>query len=250
MTDQFLPRHKPKTQSSMGPLFAALARAKAEIPDIPRNRLAHVKMRDGRSYSYSYADLADVLKMCTPALSAHGLAVVQWPDQGSDGGWMVHTMLTHESGASWTPPAWPVKSLKGNSLDDAQGFQGAVQMAKRYGLTAALGITTEETVEGDTRLGRDTIQLDDNFDTPDGKRLPVGAKIEKGWTPRQIAEECARAIIAQMEAVKTVVGLHGVWERNVMFTEKMRDKFPDLFSNVFDEYAKYQDEKPEGRQSA
>lgn len=220
-------------------LFAAMAKAKAEFPDIPRNRQAVVKMKAGGQYSYSYADLADVFAAINPVLSAYGLSVWQFPSERS-----LRTVIAHESGETFEGEPWPIKPMPLRNLDDAQSFQSAVQASKRYALTALLGITTEETVEGHTRFGRDqSVTLDDKFETGDGVRLPRGAKIEKGWAPRKVAEEVARAIGAQFDDVKTIKGVEGVWDRNSMFVEKLRDKHPDLFSNLFDLYSAYIDEK-------
>lgn len=241
MSDILNEWEKPKSRVNLAPLFEALAKAKAEFPEIKRTRTATVRMKSGGSYSYTYADLADVFSATTPALSAYGLSVMQYP-KGHD----LHTMITHESGAVFNAEPWPIKPMPTRSLDNAQDFQSAVQVAKRYALTALLGITTEETVEGSMRTGRDLPeQINDRFETGDGIRLPRGAKIERGWEPRRIAEEVARAIRAQFEEPKTQVGLNGVWDRNAAFIEKLRDKHSDLFSDIFDEFQKYMDEAPE-----
>lgn len=216
----------------MGPLYAALAGARGEFPEIPRTRTATVRMKSGGSYSYTYADLADVFRAINPILSAYGLVVMQWP-HGNE----LFTVLAHASGATLKAEPWPIKPMPQRGLDDAQAYQSAVQVAKRYALTAMLGITTEETVESNIRTGRDLPEkIDDNFETGDGIRLPRGAKIERNWTPRQKAEEAARAIEAQFHDPKTEVGLNGVWDRNAVFIEKMRDKHADLFSNLFDAF--------------
>lgn len=222
----------------MSALYAAFAKARGEFPDIPRRRTATVKMKSGGSYSYTYADLADVFSAINPILAAYGLAVSQSP-RGND----LHTTMMHESGATLEADPWPIKPMPMRSLEDAQQFQSAVQVAKRYALTAFLGITTEETVEGNIRTGRDLPEpINDKFETGDGIRLPRGAKIEKGWPTEKIAAEVRRAISQQFTEVKTQKGLEGVWDRNAAFIEKLRDKHPPLFSDLFDEFQKYMDE--------
>jgi len=47
-------------------LAGALAAAQAEYPVVPKNRTAKVKTKLGGDYSYSYADLADILKLILP----------------------------------------------------------------------------------------------------------------------------------------------------------------------------------------
>lgn len=240
--DEGLPvKEDPAPTPNMAPLYAAFAKARGEFPDIPRNRTATVKMKSGGSYSYTYADLADVFKAVNPVLAAYGLAVSQSPTK--DG---VITFLFHESGAVLASEPWPIKPMPARNLEDTQSYQSAVQATKRYCLTAFLGITTEETVEGNFRTGRDLPEpINDKFETGDGIRLPRGAKIEKGWPPEKIAAEVARAISAQFKDVKTQKGLEGVWDRNGAFIEKLRDKHPNLFSDLFDEFQQFLDEPGE-----
>lgn len=240
MSDILNPREKAAQAATQNGLFAALAAARGEFPDIPRNRTATVRTKQSGTYSYKYADLADVFRAVNPVLSAFGVNIFQRV-QGRD----IETILAHASGETFSS-LWPIKAMPARGIDDSQSFQSAVQLAKRYALTALLGITTEESVEGDLRTGRDVQKLDDNFQSGDGVRLPRGAKITKGMTPRQIAEEAARAIEAQFSDVKTTTGVQGVWDRNEMFIEKMREKHPDLFSDLFDIWNRYMDEKTGG----
>jgi hypothetical protein len=223
----------------IGPLIGALARARGEFPEIPRTRTAVVRMKSGGQYSYTYADLADVLNAVVPALSAYELAVRQYPESGD-----IVTEVWHSSGAC-LKSRWPIKAMPQRSLEDAQSYQSAVQVAKRYALTAALNISTEETVEGDPkaqRFARETkeapnpLNMDEHFETPDGIRSPKGARFTKEMTPRQKAEEAARAIEAQFDEVKTVVGLNGVWNRNQAFIDALSDGHGDLFQSVYDKF--------------
>lgn len=226
----------PTAQPNPGArILTALSKARGEFPEIPRNRVATVRMKNGGQYSYNYADLADVFRAINPILSAYGLNVEQFP-RGQE----LVTIIGHESGEV-REYLWPIKSMPQRGTDDCQSFQSAVQVAKRYALTAALGISTEETVEGDEKATRrtqnnDAMKIDDNFDTVDGKRIPRGAQISKDMTPRQMAEEVARAIEAQLDDVKTPVGLNGVWNRNQAFIDKLSEKHSDLFDNVYDHF--------------
>lgn len=221
----------------MASLFSDLAKARGEFPEIPRTRTAVVRMKNGGQYSYNYADLADVLSAVTPALSAYGLSVCQYPT-----GPEIVTEIAHSSGAI-RKTTWPIKAMPQRGLEDAQSFQSAVQVAKRYALTAALGISTEETVEGDPKAQRFQKEtkgapnaLNENFETPDGVRLPRGAKFTAKMTQREKAVEAARAIEAQFDEVKTVVGLNGVWNRNQMFIDRLSEAHDDLFQSIYDKF--------------
>lgn len=221
-------------------LVAAMARARAEFPEIPRNRVATVRMKSGGQYSYNYADLADVFNATTPALSAYGLTIFQFPEKGE-----IVTVIAHESGEE-RRFTWPIKAMPARGIDDAQSYQSAVQVAKRYALTAALGISTEETVEGDYSRKKGLPEnINENFETGDGIRMPRGAKFSPNDGPRKKAEAAAEAIIAQMDEVKTVAGLNGVWNRNESFIALLDEKHNDLYQNVFDKFHMHIDEKGE-----
>jgi hypothetical protein len=233
------------TAPNMGQLYGALARARGEFAEIPKTRVATIVMKSGGKYSYRYADLADVFNAIDPSLAAYGLTVMQYPDAE---GRNIITEVGHESGA-FKVVTWPIKPMPQRNLDDAQSYQSAVQVAKRYALTAAIGVSTEETIEGDEKAHKVTErheQAIDPYDHGDGVRMPHGAKWTKEMTKRQISEEAARAIEAQFDEVKAAVGVNGVWNRNETFIEHMKKNHDDLFQNIFDKFhalmAKYTEE--------
>lgn len=223
----------PNTErQSKAQIFAALAKARGIYPQIVKNRVATIKS-DKAQYSYKYADLSDVFAAIDPVLSENGLTVMQFPD-----GQNLVTVVGHESGESITG-TWPIRAMKGGDVGTAQGFQSAVQVAKRYALTAMLGVSTEETVEGDVnrRLASIIDPINDRFEVGDGVRMPAGAKFTKDMTNRQKAEEAARAIEAQFRDTKTGKGLSGAWDRNVMFIDLLAEKHDDLYQNVLDAFS-------------
>lgn len=218
----------------MAEIYKAIARARGEFPEIPRNRVATIRMKSGGSYSYRYADLADVVRATTPALAAYGLAIMQWPD-----GMTLKTMVTHESGAEKVFD-WPIKAMPQRDLGDAQSFQSAMQVAKRYAMTSVLGISTEETIEGDEKAHK-TIHSNpqpdaDPFIEADGIRAPHGAKVTAKMSKADLAAESARAIIAQFGEVKTEKGLNGVWSRNERFINVFKENYDSLFNDVYDAF--------------
>jgi len=227
MDDEQITPHQPAPSKAR--IFAALASARGEYPVIPKNRVATIKSEKAQ-YSYKYADLSDVFTAIDPILAVNGLTVVQFPT-GPD----LVTIIGHESGES-IQGTWPIKSLPRGDLGNAQGYQAAIQVAKRYALTAMLGVSTEETVEGDVsrKLSAIVDPMNDKFETGDGVRMPVGAKVIKGMDPRAMAVEAARAIMDQFRTVKTGKGLSGAWDRNAMFIDKLADKHDDLYQDILD----------------
>jgi hypothetical protein len=116
---------------------AAWVAAWAELPPIEKRRTVKTDR-----FSYSYADLADVLSSVRPVLAKHGLAVSQ-SVVPVDGGVGVETRVTHRSGGYevYGPTVVP----GGGS---AQQAGAAITYARRYGLAAALGIATEDDTDG------------------------------------------------------------------------------------------------------
>ena len=220
-----------------GKLFAALAKARGEFPAIHKNRVATVKHDKGQ-YSYKYADLSDVFTAIDPVFSAYGLTVIQYP-MGPD----LVTCIAHESGQEFSG-RWPIRAMKGQDLGNAQAYQAAVQVAKRYALTALIGVSTEETVEGDiSRKTSGSIEMNEAFETGDGVIMPRGATFNKAMTPKQKAVEAGRAIEDQFKGVKTAAGLSGAWDRNAIFIDHLAAKHDDIYQSVFDLFQTLMEEK-------
>lgn len=110
-------------------LVAALAQLSNPVKD--------AKADTGR-FSYTYATLPAILDLVRPILAAHGLAVTQ--DVAiADGALMVTTTLRHVSGdrVDFGP-------IVGRAGADWQALGSAITYARRYALTAALGIAADD----------------------------------------------------------------------------------------------------------
>ena len=120
-------------------LDAALVAALNEMPDITKGKSAKVEMKGGGHYSYSYADLGDVLTAVRPVLKKHGLAVLQDVTSPGSGVVAVATIIVHTSGARdvYGPLVMPAGGTP-------QALGSAITYARRYALLAALGIATED----------------------------------------------------------------------------------------------------------
>lgn len=228
---------RPKTElprDKMAELFAALAAARGEFPDIPKRHKATVKT-DRASYSYMYADLSDILAAVTEPLSAHGLGVWQEPTPKG-----VVTTIYHASGAQRQTDPWPLKALKKGSLDDAQSFQGAVQLAKRYSLQAALGICAEETQEGDYSRRVDRPQQDVTLASSQGLKDAwvdgVLDSLDANASDREKAEAFAAQLVRDFNSPKSPAGVNGAWNKRQKIIDALDQKHNDLFQDVFDAF--------------
>jgi hypothetical protein len=126
-------------------LTAALAAAQAEFPSIPRSHTADVRGKDGKAgYSYTYADLADVLAGVRPVLSRHGLALTQRTAyrDGGNGRLALLTDLRHVGGEVITSEVEIAQTTA-----TPQQFGGALTYLRRYEAVTLLGVAAEQDLD-------------------------------------------------------------------------------------------------------
>ena len=133
-----------KTSESIKEIVSALAKAQAAFPMIPKDKTVKVTSRTGRDYSFAYAPLETILGVIRPTLSANGLAFTQ-----SVSGDALTTILLHTSGEWIESDPIPVKAESAG----AQALGSAITYARRYALTAILGLVTEDDDDGNTADG-------------------------------------------------------------------------------------------------
>jgi hypothetical protein len=121
-----------------GKIAAALAKAQAGFPSIPKTKTAKVRMKSGGEYAYQYADLASILSSVVPVLSANELALMQDP-KPSDDGVLMETVLMHSSGEMLRNEC----RIKGGT-STPQEMGSLITYARRYGVCSLLGIAAED----------------------------------------------------------------------------------------------------------
>lgn len=94
-------------------------------------------------FKSKYAPLPDILNDVRPLLAKHGLAVLQSPSGDGDK-IVITTMLIHESGEYIETCPLVLKTEKAT----AQGAGSAITYARRYALSAVLGISSEDDDDG------------------------------------------------------------------------------------------------------
>ncbi len=112
----------------MKELATALSKAQSEFKTVPQS---------GKNpfHKSTYSTLKDCWDVARPVLARHGLSVLQFPDVLHDNNFVLRTIVMHESGES-IEGVQPVLATK----PDAQSMGSALTYARRYGLTAALGL--------------------------------------------------------------------------------------------------------------
>jgi hypothetical protein len=118
-------------------LAAALALAQAEIKTPVKNKTATVPMKAGGQYSYTYADLADVLAAIHPPLSKHGLSITNTVSNGERID-VLECTLMHKSG-QWISSSYPI--TPGQRPQDLGSF---LTYLKRYLVSGLVSVSSED----------------------------------------------------------------------------------------------------------
>ena len=132
-----------KSSETIGQLALALSKFQGTVPSIPKNRTATIPGKDGKQgYKYKYADLSDIIDICTPVLSEHGLSVMNIV--GGDGeNVFVKAVLLHESGEWIESDSLPLPAGR-----TPQTAGSSITYARRYTLGSLLGVAADEDDDG------------------------------------------------------------------------------------------------------
>lgn len=208
---------------AMGPLYAALATAQGQFPEIPKNKTGH---------GYKYADIADILKAVRPILSKNQLAVFQ-DIQGE----RLVTTLAHSSGATLTS-TYPLVTDQTGRMNNIQKVGAALTYARRYSLTALLGVAADEDADA-SEVKMDARQSGGNSmgdALRDAWKDGVMDSLPEGASDRKIAEAFAAQIIKDMEKAKKPDTINGVWNKRSDIIDALDTKHNDLYQSVFDAF--------------
>jgi hypothetical protein len=122
-------------QAGRAKIAAALAAFQAEMPTVHKGKTAKVG-----SYSYTYADLADVTEAAMPLLSKHGLAYTCTPDV-TEHGLVLRGTLLHTSGER-------IVGTLPISGKNAQELGSALTYMRRYLFGCLTGLVTDDDDDG------------------------------------------------------------------------------------------------------
>ncbi len=123
-------------------LAEALSKAQGEIKQPHKSKTAKVPMKTGGSYSYKYADLADIIECLKEPFKKYGLSYLQGVTT-KGGGVVVTTRLMHSSGQFIEEELWmPVGD------DRPQTLGSIITYGRRYALAAMVGIAPDDDDDG------------------------------------------------------------------------------------------------------
>lgn len=169
-----------KKSPEINELSAALTKFQKAIPKITKDKTAKIGQ-----YSYNYADLSTIWDKIRGNLADNGLSVVQSPSS-YQGEQTLTTVVAHASG-QWIEDTMSLKIVQ----DTPQGQGSAITYARRYMLSAMLGIVT-----------------DDDNDAQDHKLISPIQKKRLFDTAKRVMPELGEDPLSMVRFLSEVVGKH------------------------------------------
>ena len=191
----------------MSEIAKALTEVQANLPPITKGETATVETKSGGSYTYTYADLADITAVVLPLLTKHDLAFTALPTAREDGTFVLAYQLLHSSGETLTG-SYPLP-LQGGM--QAQG--SAITYARRYCLCAVVGVALED---DDGRAAQQASERPDPEPVDLGElegaiTVAQDVGLEKDWEAlrewaSQSPEHCSKAVAKVEQALADAEG--------------------------------------------
>lgn len=122
--------------------MAALSKAQSKLTPVPKDTNVDVmSQKTGKRYKFRYASMPAIWKVIQkPFMLDNGFSVVQFPDNNmKDKTVSVFTLVMHESG-EWMS-GWLTLACY---APDPQGVGSVISYARRYSISAMLGVTQED----------------------------------------------------------------------------------------------------------
>jgi hypothetical protein len=129
-------------------IYTQLAKAQGEFEQPKRTKIATVRPRDKAPYSFAYASLDEVLAAVRPALAKYGLFLTQGLVT-IEGAEQIRTAIYY--GEQYVENFWPLIVTEAG----AQKHGASGTFARRYGVSALLGLAPEEDDDNNTEEGND-----------------------------------------------------------------------------------------------
>jgi hypothetical protein len=126
---------------TIGKLFESLSKAQGKIETA-------LKDKKNPFFKSSYADLSSVWEACRAPLSENGLAIIQTVE-GTKQDMFLITWLGHASG-EWMKSRLPLMVMK----QDPQSLGSSITYARRYALSAMVGVCPDEDDDGEKAMNR------------------------------------------------------------------------------------------------
>lgn len=185
-----------KTSDKIDELAKALTAFQKASPPITKDKTAKLG-----SYSYKYADLSTIWEKIRGTLADNELSVIQSPSSYQTEQSLT-TMLLHSTG-QWVSDTMSLKIIQ----DTPQGQGSAITYARRYALTAMLGLVA-----------------DDDNDASNHKIISQVQKKRLFDTAKKVLPELGEDPLSMVRFLTEVVGKHP--------SRILEDEFEDAIQSV------------------
>ena len=117
----------------------ALVAFQSNCPPIPRTSTAEIVTKSGTKFSYTYADLEQIVETVRPYLATFGLAFTF--DSKADGKTLRCSCLLRHANGHQIVSNFELPTDSGSAMSEQQKVGAALTFAKRQSLVAVLGLT-------------------------------------------------------------------------------------------------------------
>ena len=207
------------TSTDTAELAKALAAAQAKIKNASLNKTnPHFKSK--------YADLAAIRDAVMPALAEQSIAVTQTTEVHGDGAqFMLCTRLTHSSG-QWIESQYPLPL----ATDRPQAMGSALTYARRYCLSAIVGIASEEDDDGNE--GQKAGDEQRQAGVPQPRKVEPG--LTSGLTKTALTTEL-RKVAAEIAAIDGLGSLDALLHARSALLDQCKRDLPKWWDNEGDQ---------------
>jgi len=171
----------------------------SKVGKIGKAETAEIPTKSGKSFSYSYASLSDVLEAIEGPLRESGLAVTQIPD-----GVGLVTLIMHAESGQWIQGNFEIKPV----LNEPRAWGSAITYNKRYSLGAFL-----------------RLNIDEDDDGGKASKKNGGDKAASTQNDIQINGDLLEKSLDEMQLIKTMPALTKIFNEN-----KTLQKNPDFIA--------------------
>lgn len=178
------------TSEQVNEIFAAIAKFQAAVTTIPRDKLVKIATKSGASMQYKYAPLDQIVERIRPAMAEQSLGFIQ-----SAANEHLITRVIHASG-QWIETAVAMPAING----DIKAYGAALTYTRRYGLSAALGIATDD--DDERSLGHQRRAAEEAPDMISAKQVKELVQLisDSGRTQEKVCEHYKVAELSEMTA--------------------------------------------------
>lgn len=206
--------------NELGLLFEALSKAQGKIENA-------LKDKKNPFFKSNYADLSSVWDACRSPLSSNGLSVIQTVEGNKEQMFLL-TWLGHSSG-QWMKSKLPLV-VAGNTINP-QAIGSAITYARRYALSALVGICADEDDDGEKAMSRKNGKNNsthENQDTQEENQEEIKRKLEERG--KQIIEKIGKENKPLLNKyVGTLKSTYPNKTEEEFFLKETLDKFIDGF---------------------